>query len=69
MINLINTFCEEHKSADIWNNSPFKGVKELTNDHRGKLGEIIISQVFHYLNCFLGPQTTFQPPSLLYHCI
>lgn len=50
MINLINTFCEEHKSADIWSNSPFKGVKELTNDHRGKLGEIIISQVFHYLN-------------------
>lgn len=50
MIDLINTFCEEHKPSDIWNNSPFKNVKELTNDHRGKLGEIIISKVFHYLN-------------------
>ncbi len=30
MINLINTFCEEHKPSDIWNNSPFKKVKELT---------------------------------------
>ena len=50
MINLINTFCEENKPEAIWEDSPFKGVKELTNDARGKLGELMMSKVFHYLD-------------------
>ena len=58
MMNLINTFCEEHKPVDIWTNSPFRGVKELVNDHRGELGESMMSKVFHFLNYEINDDVT-----------
>lgn len=58
MKNLIENFCLEHREKDEWTDSPFKGIKELTNDARGELGELIISKLFHYLNYEINEDIT-----------
>lgn len=51
MKNLIHTFCQSHQNVeDKWKTSPFREIKELTNDARGELGETIVSSIFHNLN-------------------
>lgn len=39
---VIENVYEAHKSDDIWADSPFKRMKELTIDHRGKVGEQLV---------------------------
>lgn len=61
MKNLIHNFCLSHQNAeDKWKTSPFREIKELTNDARGELGETIVSSIFHGLNYEINEDITNQ---------
>lgn len=61
MKNLIHNFCLSHQNAeDRWKTSPFREIKELTNDARGELGETIVSTIFHSLGYEIDEDITNQ---------
>lgn len=49
MVEKMKNFIEE-QSENPWDTATFKDIFNLTNDARGKFGELVISNLIHYLN-------------------